>query len=228
MILSCPECSTRFMVPDDALRPAGRTVKCGKCQHRWFVDPPPSAAGAADDDYEPVRVTPLDPDGQAPFRPGNLPTLVRPPPRGATIAAWGLLLAMVAALGSVLWFGRGPLVAALPVVQPIYQSMGVCVGVADPESAFHFATKPNPSRAASGELVISGELTRDSDCATYVPDIIVEFLDTKRKVLQRTAYPLGITSLEPGKTMPFSLKITEWPDNIADVNLVFTIPNVKG
>jgi predicted Zn finger-like uncharacterized protein len=229
MILSCPECATRFMVPDDALRPAGRTVKCGRCEHRWFADPPaPPAASADSDDYEPIRVTPLDPDEHAPFRPHNLPALVRPTPRVASFAAWGLLVTMVAVLGAILWFGRDQLVAAVPVVQPIYQSVGVCAGVADPETAFRFAGNPKPSRAASGELVISGELLRDSACATYVPDIIVEFLDTRRNILQRTAYPLGIATLEPGKATPFNLKITEWPDNIADVNLLFTIPNVQG
>lgn len=233
MILSCPECSTRFMVPDDALRPAGRTVKCGKCEHRWFADPPPSIADLSDDgddsnEYEPVRVTPLDPEEQAPFRPENLPAIARPPSPIVTFAAWGLLVVMIGVFGAILWFGRAPLVAALPVFQPVYQSLGVCVGLANPESAFRFDGKPEPSRAESGELVIRGALLRESSCATYVPDIVVEFLDTKRAVLQRTAYPLGIASLEAGKPTPFALRIVEWPDNIADVNLVFTIPNVQG
>jgi predicted Zn finger-like uncharacterized protein len=239
MILTCPECTTRFMVPDDALRPAGRTVKCGKCSHRWFADPPSGidaladaveAATAADshDAYDPVRVTPFDPKEQAPFRPPNLPAIAQPVPRGATLAAWGLLVAMVVELGAILWFGRGQIVAAMPMVQPLYQTVGVCVGIADPEASFSFVGTPKPSRAASGELLISGELRRDSDCATYVPHIIVEFLDTKRTVLQRTTYPVGIGAIETGKPTPFALKITEWPDDIADVNLVFTIPNVQG
>lgn len=223
------------MVPDDALRPSGRKVKCGKCAHQWFADPPPSldqiAAEDEDEastDYEAVRVTPLDPEEQAIYRPRNLPAVAGAAPRGATIAAWGLLLVMVAVLASIVWFGRVQLVTAMPMVQPLYQTMGVCVGIADPESAFSFAGNPKPSRAESGELVITGEVRRDSECATYVPEIIVEFLDTKRNVLQRSAYPLGIAALEPGQATPFALKITEWPDNIADVNLLFTIPNVQG
>jgi predicted Zn finger-like uncharacterized protein len=43
MILQCPSCNARFMVPDAMIPPEGRTVKCGKCAHQWFVDAPEPA-----------------------------------------------------------------------------------------------------------------------------------------------------------------------------------------
>lgn len=46
MILTCPECRARFLVPDTAISPAGRSVRCGKCRHEWHVSPPPAAASA--------------------------------------------------------------------------------------------------------------------------------------------------------------------------------------
>lgn len=36
MLISCPNCTTNFSVPDKALQPAGRTLKCAKCGHKWF------------------------------------------------------------------------------------------------------------------------------------------------------------------------------------------------
>ena len=224
MILSCPECATRFTVPDAALRPAGRTVKCSKCAHRWFAEPPASAV----EDDEPLDVTPLQPEEERPFRRENLPVRSSAARRGVSIAAWGLLAVMVALLGAILWFGRVQLVTAIPVLQPLYQSVGVCVGTADPETAFHFVGNPKPSRATTGELVVSGEVVRDSKCATYVPEIIVEFLDSKRKVLQRSTYPLGVGALAVGEAAAFDLRIAEWPDKIADINLIFTIPDIQG
>src|SRR5262249_23126811 len=39
MILQCSECHARFVVPDQAIGPEGRNVRCAKCQHTWFQEP---------------------------------------------------------------------------------------------------------------------------------------------------------------------------------------------
>jgi len=39
MIVTCPNCSSRFQVEASALGPSGRTVRCGSCQHSWHQVP---------------------------------------------------------------------------------------------------------------------------------------------------------------------------------------------
>ena len=35
MILSCNSCKKKFVVPDQAITVAGRTVQCGSCGNKW-------------------------------------------------------------------------------------------------------------------------------------------------------------------------------------------------
>ncbi len=40
MIIACPACNTRYVVPDSAIGVDGRTVRCAKCKHSWFQEGP--------------------------------------------------------------------------------------------------------------------------------------------------------------------------------------------
>jgi len=37
MILTCPECATRYLAKEGSIGPNGRTVRCSKCKTTWFV-----------------------------------------------------------------------------------------------------------------------------------------------------------------------------------------------
>lgn len=53
MILDCPACGARYNLPDDAIPPEGKSVRCARCKHSWvelgqpLADEPPAEARPA-------------------------------------------------------------------------------------------------------------------------------------------------------------------------------------
>jgi len=70
MIIACPACSTRYVVPDSAIGVDGRTVRCANCRHSWFQSGPEL----------PLRPEAVpEPGSKAVSEPGNDAASVVPP-----------------------------------------------------------------------------------------------------------------------------------------------------
>jgi len=92
MKINCPNCSTSFSVPDKALGPRGRRLKCVRCGHLWHqapldgAEPEPPPSSAAPDRPAPVHgplASHLEEDTapQPEPEPDTEPTAEAPPPR---------------------------------------------------------------------------------------------------------------------------------------------------
>lgn len=67
MIIACPACNTRYVVPDSAIGVEGRTVRCAKCKHSWYQEGPEierPAAAPAPVDAEPEPEPTPEPEAE--------------------------------------------------------------------------------------------------------------------------------------------------------------------
>ena len=74
MIIACPACATRYVVPDSAIGVDGRTVRCAKCRHSWFQEGHAIAAPA------PESSQPAPPPPPPPPPPEPEPEFAEPAP----------------------------------------------------------------------------------------------------------------------------------------------------
>lgn len=66
MIIACPACNTRYVVPDTAIGVEGRTVRCAKCRHSWFQEGPRLEAPAPAEPISAPAPPPAPPLAQTP------------------------------------------------------------------------------------------------------------------------------------------------------------------
>jgi len=83
MILTCPACRTRYVVPDTAVGAAGRQVRCAQCKNSWFQEPARTTEAVAAPVAEPpapARARTTERSAQSPLPDPPTRTTDRPSP----------------------------------------------------------------------------------------------------------------------------------------------------
>jgi predicted Zn finger-like uncharacterized protein len=217
MILTCPECATRYLIDPAALLPDGRNVRCAKCNASW-LEAPPSDMPKRIEVEPPPRLRPL-PTGS------NLPALNRPPERNSGLVGWLVLIVVVLVIGAGGWFGRTSIVALWPPAAELYALLGVPVQRPDPLGlrieGVHSSTTTEGSTTV---LVVTGQINNPTHDVKPVPKIRVGLRNAERQEIYHWVFAADDSQLAPEGKLAFTTKLPGPPAEARDLTVDFVGP----
>lgn len=205
MIVTCPVCSTRYLVDPRALGSTGRLVRCASCSHTWQQAPPEDA---------PRRIDLVAPQPElAGAGRGRVQLPALPPRRRRSAALLFPLLALfvlIGVIGAGLWLARAEVVNYWPPAAAYYAWLGAPVVV--PEEGglgIDKVTKHYDTESGLKTLIIEGEVVNTSRTARDVPKLRIVLQDAAKHELQSWSFPVTDEPLLPGGSVPFRTSLTE-------------------
>ncbi|WP_172448666.1 DUF3426 domain-containing protein [Caulobacter mirabilis] len=232
MILTCPDCATRYFVPDDKVGPTGRTVKCSACGTRWsaqpeadlelFVDPNGAQArepSEAKPDEAPVSALPGEELPKVFRQKATNERRVREAATAGVVWA-GMGVALVAIVAAAVVF-RGKVVDIWPTSAAAYAGVGLPVnrvGLTLEEVRAEAALQDGHAA-----LVVSGIMRNVEDRPVKAPPLRIELLNREAKVVRAQLSTPADPIIPPGETRHFAVSLLDPPTSAVGLDIGFEL-----
>jgi predicted Zn finger-like uncharacterized protein len=222
MIVTCPACSTRYLVDPRALGSAGRTVRCAHCAETWHQPPAEDAARAL---AEPML------QGGAAIGGGTmaggarvqLPAVIKPRRRWPAIAAIAFLAAILATIVAGI-IVRDQVIAMWPSSIELFAMIGLQPSSASVGLEIRKLETKRGSENGVAALIIDGEVANVSGIVRDVPRLNATLRDSSGKNLEGWEFAAAETRLLPGGVASFHTAIPQPSPTATKAVVGFAVP----
>ncbi len=233
MILTCPQCETRYLLPATVLGEEGRRVKCSSCAEVWHQLPDPDELAEfqeADEAEQESEEPPLE----------DIPEAVKPIPEGSSVPALqdddkdkGDLRAMLGGFASAaavfiiifagLYFAHKPIVSIWPASSVFYERLGKSMPVSGEGLVFdHLAVKAQ-SDGEMETITVEGQVINLTSHDQIVPLIEASLKDDHDEVLEKWIINAPEKHLDAEGVLPFSSEHKAHKTSAENVHLRFVL-----
>jgi predicted Zn finger-like uncharacterized protein len=230
MILTCPECATRYFVGDEAVGDTGRTVRCTNCGRSWrAVADAPLDLHLSTDGAMAREPAPSPTELKATELPRAYRARVEETKRVREAAASGAVWAAIAAVfllvvGAAVVF-RIDVVKAFPRTASLYAAVGLPVNqVGLTIERIQAQPALQDGRAA---LMVTGVVRNIRSKAVVSPPLQIALLDKVGKRVATKTARVPDAKVPPGGLRIFSVAMLDPPASAVDVEVTFA-PADKG
>ncbi len=210
MIVSCPACSTRYLLEPAALGPKGRMVRCVKCEHSWHQFPPSDMPREVD------LAMPLAGSVPLPNRPAAAPRASR----GAGLPLLILVLLALGVAGG--YFFRERIIAEWPKTGQIYELLGLPGKVLG--AGLEIANVNYIRQQVAGQMVmqIQGDIFNKTDKEITLPPLKAALEDDSGKLLFDWTFGVDRPTIRPGETINFKTETKSPPSEATKLAVTFS------
>ena len=211
MILTCPECSTRYQAKEAAFQPSGRRVRCAKCGHSWHQAPP---VAEADVEAQPAEAAPA-PAPRTRAEPAPEAAEAPPAKRGfamdrlALAGGWLGLVVVVLLIGWAAVSYRQEVATLWPQSATLYAALGLPVnvhGIAFTDVSYH-----RESEDKQTVLAVTGKLVNVSGREIAVPPVRVTLTGEDGRELYHWDFTPDVAVLRAGQSVDFQTRLSSPP-----------------
>lgn len=241
MILTCPECTTRFLLPSHALEPDGRRVKCSGCGEVWFQEPESEEVEENIDSEEQEEEQELG-EEEGGISIDDIPEAVKPVPEdssesvvqddeerqeitvgalGGYIAAGGMFVVILAGLLLM----NGPVMERWPASSSFYKVFGFTMPVPGEGLVFDKVTAGASKEGGSQKetIALEGQIINLTNESQVVPMIEAGLRSKSGEILQHWFIDPPKKKMDAEETLPFKAEYEGTHEDSREVHIRFVL-----